>query len=263
MKKIICILLIVLMVSLCGCSMIFPGKIETLDNWSFQFNEETDDYSLFFGLQNEKGRYISANVDVDIRIVNDEKEEVFSGTKSVTKDDFDYFESKAKGEQFLAEVRIPASEIKSGKSGDGTVYFTVYMGDTILFDEVNCSALYCLPVEDIELYFETLPVEIKVKDYDGSTESIIEITEVSYTYDKDDYMPELDITLLGEKIYGNDSDYDTIGYKLYDSNGYLVDSGSIFLDSLNKGDKFKDDSINIYDITPGETYTLKLTESSW
>lgn len=33
--------------------------------------------------------------------------------------------------------------------------------------------------------------------------------------------------------------------------------------ALNQGDKFKDSSIVIYDITPGETYTLALREYDW
>ena len=41
-----------------------------------------------------------------------------------------------------------------------------------------------------------------------------------------------------------------ISYKLYDSAGYLVDSGNIYLSSLSAGDKFKDDSVVIYDILP-------------
>ena len=51
-----------------------------------------------------------------------------------------------------------------------------------------------------------------------------------------------------------------ISYKLYDSAGYLVDSGDIYLSSLSPGDKFKDNSVIIYDITPGESYTFQLSE---
>lgn len=61
----------------------------------------------------------------------------------------------------------------------------------------------------------------------------------------------------------SDSGYDMISYKLYDSAGYLVDSGNIYLSSLSAGDKFKDDSVVIYDITPGESYTFQLSEYSW
>lgn len=54
-----------------------------------------------------------------------------------------------------------------------------------------------------------------------------------------------------------------IDYKLYDSDDYIVDSGNIYLSGLSKGDKFRDDSIIIYDVIPGTTYVLKLTEYDW
>lgn len=229
----------------------------------FQYNQGTDDYSLFFGLQDDEGEAVSASVDADIRIVNDNGEEVFAATKSVTGDDFGYYESNAAGTQYLANIRIPTAEIKEGTSSNGIVYFTVYKGTIVRFDEVNCMALYCLPVSDIELVVDNLPVEIKVKGYDGNTESIIKITEVSYTFEKE-YTPQLKITLTGQKTYGSsNSSYDMISYKLYDSDEYLIDTGTVYLKSLDNGDKFKDNSIIIYGVTPGDTYSLRLTEYSW
>ena len=276
MKRITSVLLVILMLSLCGCSLLPADSskdvieilkdtdtIETLKGWSFQYNEGTNDYSLFFGLLNDKYTYIAADVDVDIRIVNDEDEEVYSATKTVTAKDFGNYESQAAGKQYLANVRIPASDIKNGKSNNGTVYLTVYKGNEVRFDEVNCSALYCLPVADVQLNVQDLPVELEVKEYDGSVESIISVTDVTYDYEKGIFS-QLKITISGQKTYGNSSGYgyDIISYKLYDSSGYLVESGNVYLKSLSAGDKFKEDSI-IYDVTPGETYSLQLTEYSW
>lgn len=264
MKKITAVLLAILLYSLCGCSA-FPTvseRIDTMKGWSFQYNQGTNDYSLFFELLDDKGKSVSANVDVDIRIVNDNSEEVFAATKSVTSENFGYYESNATGTQYLANIRIPAVEIEEGSASSGTVYFTVHKGTTVLFDEVNCMALYCLPISNIELTVDDLPVEIKVKGYDGKTESIIKITEVSYTFEKE-YTPQLQIILTGQKTYGSSSVYDMIAYKLYDSEKYLVDTGIIYLSSLDNGDKFKDDSIVIYDVVPGENYSLRLTEYSW
>lgn len=266
MKKILFVFSFSVILLLCGCSrkmssMFIENDIETLKSWSFQFNEGTNDYSLFFGLLNKSDEYISADVDVDIRIVNESGEEVYKGRKSVSKSDFSYYTSKVNGEQYLANVRIPMTDVISGKSSDGKVFFTVYQSDVCIFDEVNCSALSCLPIEDIQLTFDSLPKELKVKDYDGSTESIIKINDITYEFEKD-YSPQLNITVAGEKIYGNsNSDYDIISYKLYDSSENMVDANDIFLDSLSKGDKFRDDSIIIYDVIPGETYTLHLLES--
>lgn len=264
MKKFIVAVLIVFILSLSGCSFLpsvimDSNNIETLNGWSFQSNPETNDYSIFFGLLDNNDKYIAADVDIDIRIVNDEGEKVYSATKSVTSKDFGDYESKASGKQYLANVRIPASDIKAGKSSNGIVYLTVYKGEAFHFDEVNCTAQYCLPVADVNLSAEGLPVKIKVKGYDGSTESVLKITDVSYAYEKE-YPPQLKITFSGQKIDGNSSSYDIISYKLYDSNRYLIDSNNVYLDSLNTGDKFKDDSIVVYDITPGENYTLQFTE---
>lgn len=267
MKKCLSIVTLVVMLSLCGCSIlsgdVTNSNIETLKGWSFQHNSGTNDYSLFFGLLNENGKYISDEVNVDIRIINDKEEEVYSATKTVSKEDFGHYESQASGSQYLANVRISADEITKGKSNNGTVYLTVYKDDVVRFDEVNCSALYCLPVADVQLTFQNLPIEIKAKGYGGSTESIIKITEVQYVYEKD-FSPQLKIIVLGEKTYGkSNSVYDIVSYKLYDSNGYLIDSNNIYLSSLGVGDKFKEDSIIVYDIVPGETYSLQFSEYSY
>ena len=81
MKKSVLLLVLLLVIQLCGCSLVPVGTrtsdIETLKNWSFQHNEGTNDYSVFFALLTGSERYVSADVDVDIRIVNDNGEEVY------------------------------------------------------------------------------------------------------------------------------------------------------------------------------------------
>ena len=118
-------------------------------------------------------------------------------------------------------------------------------------------------IEDVRVKFDSFPLDLKVKDFMGNTVSVIQIQGAEFNFDKD-YSPNLTITITGEKKSGSsDSGYDMISYKLYDSAGYLVDSGNIYLSSLSAGDKFKDDSVVIYDITPGESYTFQLSEYSW
>ena len=254
-KRLSFLLNFLLLIWLCGCSS--SPAIESLNNWSFQYNEGTDDYSVFFELRDKSGNSISADVDVDIRIVNDRDEEVFKGTRSVSPDDFGYYISQAQGEQYLANIRIPASEITPGAGSSGKVYLTVYKADVVAFNEVNCDAFYCLPIKDIQLECGPFPIELNVKGFDGSITSKIQIDDVTYVYEKG-YTPTLTVTISGTKTYSNNnqyfsSAYDAISYKLYDSENYMVDSGSVYLNSLNQGDKFKDESIIIYDLIPGET----------
>ena len=68
-------LVVALLLSGCGSS---ASRVETLKSWSFQYNEGTSDYSLFFGLADKNDKSLSADVDVGIRIVNDADEEVYT-----------------------------------------------------------------------------------------------------------------------------------------------------------------------------------------
>ena len=262
MKRIFLMWWFVLALLLSGCGS-SASRVETLKSWSFQYNEGTNDYSIFFGLADKNDKPLSADVDIDIRIVNDEGEAVYTGTKSVSSDDYSYYTSQVAGEQYLANVRIPAAEIAAGKSANGKVYFTVYKENEVQFDEVNCDALYCLPIEDVQVTFDEFPLDLKVKDFMGGTASVIQIQGAEYKFDKD-YSPRLNITITGEKKSGSgNSRYDMVSYKLFDSAGYMIDSGNVYLSSLSAGDKFKDDSVVIYDVIPGESYVFQLSEYSW
>ena len=213
-------LVIALLLSGCGSS---ASRVETLKSWSFQYNEGTSDYSLFFGLADKNDKSLSADVDVDIRIVNDADEEVYAGTKSVSTDDFSYYTSQAAGEQYLANVRIPAAEIKAGTSASGTVYFTVYKENAVQFDEVNCDALYCLPIEDVQVTFDSFPLDLKVKDFMGSTASVIQIQGAEFKFDKD-YSPHLTITITGEKKSGSSDSGCTCQEKVDTKKGKITGS---------------------------------------
>lgn len=265
MKKLHLIILTAFILMISGCSAM-ENKVEVLKGWTFQHNEETSDYSLFFGLCDKNENYISADATVDIRIESEDGEIVYEDTRNITEEDFDTYTSQVAGERYLANIRIKEADIAPGSSSSGTVYFTVTGGEKFGFEECNCSALYCLPVKDIKLSVDNLPLELHQVSYDGSIESEFMITDVQYSVDNSLASSSMKITILGEKTSGNSDNlsYDMFNYKIYDSEGYMVDSGSVFVGpSLGAGDKFKDDSLVIYDLTPGETYTLQLLDSEW
>lgn len=247
---------------LCSCNLlktIKASSVETMNGWQFQYNEGTNDYSVFFALCDKNGKHLSSDCTVDIRIENDNGETVYRGTKNITERDFGTYSSQIAGERFLANVRIKANEIKKGTSASGKVYFTVTKKNAFAFDEVNCTALYCLPIKDTQLSVDSLPAEIQLKDYLGAISSKIVITDVQYKVDTALGTPMMSILVTGEKTFGtnNGLSLDSITYKLYDSEGFLSKSGSLYLGSgLGTGDKFKE-TITVYDVTPGETYTLK------
>lgn len=241
--------------------------VTKLRSWSFQYNDGTNDYSLFFSLVDDDDKELTASATVAIRIEDEKEHVLYEGIKQITSKDFSYYNSKTSGTHLYAEIRIDKSEIKKGYTSSGKVYLQVQNEDYFYFDEVNCSALYCLPIKGIKMVTQNaLPAEIVNRSYDNSIESKFLITDVSYTVDFDSFTePAIELEIKGKKTYESSSfSLNDFSYKLYDSDGYLVDSGSILLDTeLAVGDKFKDSSTTIYDLTPGETYTLVLSESDY
>ncbi len=230
--------------------------IATIKDWSFQYNDATDDFSLFFTLCNEDEEEVDASVAVDIRIVNDAGETVYEDSKLVFKSDFGYYSRRHEEAHYMANVRIEASEVIPGRSKDGIVYFTVWHSNGT-FGECNCD-IYDLPTRSIEILTESLPQTVHRISCDGTVEGSCRIDSV--TYQENDLTHTVTITVSGEKTYAGDSiysSYDGFKYKLYDSEGYMVDSGTVLLHDLSVGDKFRSDHILFLDGVPGEAYTVK------
>ncbi len=261
MKKSLLLIIVLLILSLVGCGT--SNTISTLEDWSFQYNSGTDDYSLFFALCNERGQNISAEVDVDIRIVNWADEIVFEDTKNVNVDDFNYYSSQVSDERFLANVRIPSSEIDKGQAANGIVYFTIFQNEYAIFDECNVAVLMDLPIKDFDIRAEELPVEVNSLSYDSSVSSTFRIENMHF--ETDGFLASsVIVTIEGIKTYekdymGYDLSMDVLNYKLYDSENFMVDSGSVFLNDLAKDDKFREDIV-FYELIPGETYTIKFED---
>ena len=51
----------------------------------------------------------------------------------------------------------------------------------------------------------------------------------------------------------------TVYVAVYSSEGYLEDSGTVMPDGIQEGDKSKDDSLMLYGLISGETYTLSFS----
>jgi hypothetical protein len=72
------------------------------------------------------------------------------------------------------------------------------------------------------------------------------------------------IYFSGEKTFdregNNYSRSSSIGYKVYDSDGFVVSSGTVYITALKVGDKFRNEKEYIWDITLGETYTLEIMD---
>lgn len=102
----------------------------------------------------------------------------------------------------------------------------------------------------------TLPETIS--SYSGKTrQSSALITDFSYTVSS----TSAKLTFTGEKTYdvegGGQSREVKVGWRLLDSEGYVVKDGVAYSTSVKAGEKFKNCTASIYSLEPGE-YTLEI-----
>lgn len=225
---------------------------------SVQYDKNKKEHTLLFSFKDIDGERIKAPAVVEIRIVNDNDEEVYSKTKIVRSYDFGIWTSAYYGERLLASVDIKDEEIKEGTSDEGKIYFKVNTG-YFSFGETTLD-IDNLPVKGVTVNMPKLPKTYNEYGYDGK-ETSVKITEITYKVSGDD----LYLYFTGEKMYDEEGKKYSrscyVGYKLKDSEGYVVSSGSFRTPSLATGEKFKNESEVLYNcIEPGETYTLELSD---
>ncbi|MDY3845463.1 MAG: hypothetical protein SOZ62_00940 [Eubacteriales bacterium] len=272
-KRIICLAMLLTMLLTSSTMLLSCGSDEevvSLSSWYVNQDDKKKEYNLFIGFLNKDDKYISTEVDVDIKIVNIKQEEVYTTTKHLTKDDFG--EHKEKNENnnrtvLLAKIIIPYSDIAPGKSNYGAFELTVHKDKENSFDEIKCS-ISSLPIKETVLNIEGLPLEFEIpNNYYGTSEnkkSVFRITEIKC----DPSFSSINASVTVSKVSGENADYyplKTIGYKVFDNSGNLMNEGSFYVENLKEitvgGSKDFEAYLSVNkEIVPGETYTLRIFE---
>ena len=107
----------------------------------------------------------------------------------------------------------------------------------------------------------SLPKTISTYHYSGDTQQdSSKITAFSYSGTS-----SITLKFTGEKTYdekgAGQSRSAHVGWKLYDSEGYVVKSGTAYSSSVKVGDKFKDCKDTIYGLENG-TYYLEIMDTN-
>ena len=164
--------------------------------------------------------------------------------------------------KFLAaSIYIYDDEITAGYSKSGKFYYTITASNGAAWDEYSLDISNDLPIKASTVILPELPNVIV--NYSGTRKkTAVKITEITYTIDDDD----LYIYFSGEKTYDiSGSGYSRavqVGWKLYDSEGYIVDSGTFYSPAIAVGEKFRNEKQTIWNIIkPGETYTLVISNT--
>ncbi len=236
--------------------------VDTMTSWSVRHEDTSDGEGyqlLFFALKDKDEKELAVPAIAEITITNSKGVVVYSQIRAVKTSDFSTWTSQKWGDQLLASIMIPDSEILPGKSSVGKIRFEVYNGSFFTFDFVEIDT-YDLPTKSTLLKTPSLPLTVNSYSYDGSVASKFSISDISYKISGDDMI----IVLSGKKLGEYDEDfgpYARFKYKLYDSEGYVIEQGTYYFPDLETGDKFKDEEIRLYDcVVAGEEYTLKISE---
>ena len=215
----------------------------------------TNGTNLWIRLCDENNEQYIAPFIIEIKIINDNGKTIYNETKNITSADFQQnADPSIPVPGPLAEIPILKENIVKDSVDSGTIYFKIYNPGYFMTGE-NGERKGSITGLMERLEVPTLPVTI------SSTNTITKITNVTYEVSGDN----LYIYLTGEKLYDSkSSSYSRackIGWKLYDSEGYLVDSGILYTDALRTGEKFKNAKVYCLDvIDPSLTYRLELVD---
>lgn len=238
---------------------LFKQTVETMSDWDFFYYDDFGKYVLVFELSDEDEEVLSSSGSVEIKIVNSDGVTVYNKSQAFTEKDFAEWTIDQTIEKYLASIYVAPSDITAGTSAEGKVYFTV-SGNDYYFEETVLDC-YDLPVKPITLTLPDLPKTVK-ENWSYGVWTKTRIDEVTYKIDGD----SLYFYFSGEKTYDHSGDNGdsmcVFVWKLYDTDDYLVDSGSVYIDGLSVGDKFKNEEAYSWGkIKPGQEYKLVLTDS--
>ena len=222
-------------------------NVEFISDRTIYYEDDGGYHCFCFALLDEDQNYLKVAATVKIRIVNDLGVEVYNKTVKVTSSNYSTWTDGV----VRASIYIYDNEIVPGATEDGKFYYQVTASDGSQFSEYSLD-VDDLPIKKTTVIIPSLPVTV------NSSKTSTKIINVTYELNTS----SITLKITGEKLYDCDGvNYSracAVRYKVYDSEGYIVDSGIYYTDALKVGDKFKNDEETIYfDVVPGETYTIE------
>lgn len=242
----------------------FTCKVDVLGTQVSQITDrqvsyygDSNSHKVFFSLLNSSKERVAANMNVAIKIINNNGEKVYEKTHQVTKNNYSNWTSQLLGTRYMASIDIPNSEIVKGSSEAGKIYVTV-TGKTAKFDEYSLSINklpYFSSSEKSSLKLPAIPTVLNNYSWRGLVDTKVMITNVQYSFEESsNNQVKLTLSFEGERIAAGVNDekneYTKISYKLY-KDGFVIKSGTTYTPSLNVGEKFKDEKEYFYSLEPG------------
>lgn len=240
-------------------------EIGYISDRSVQYNEAENQYVVFFGLQDMANRYTSSSGIAEIVITDGSDTVIYKRDISFSSADFtDWTNRTWDSSRYLCGLYIDRSDLDGAASSSGKLSLAVTLDNGIWFAE-KLLAIYDLPPVSVKINLPEIPCTYLDTRYSSYT-STVEITKLTYETKVNSsgtatLSVEAVMKLVSKTGKVNESNTVCVGYKLYDSDGIVVDSGHIYSNPIAIGEASKE-SFSIYDLDPRETYTLVFMNAS-
>lgn len=234
---------------------------EYLTDFLVIHEESLNEYIVYFGFKDINGSYLTYSGKADIKITNDQNENVYSRTVDVKPSMYDTYTRAYTGNQkyLLCKIKIPESEIKKGLSNMGECTLDFY-SDEMRFGTVSDN-LFSLPelkgneLAEIE-YNSSFWLK---RDKPSGAEwweldiSLFKITSIDMAY-----TGELKIQYEMQGVV-NGNDYFSFEAICYDDAGLILGKAEIFHEVAD-GQMFR---VNGFEFIPYGTTRLEFRTSKW
>ena len=243
----------------------YTPSIQYISDRTVDYDDTNKYHRVFFGLKDANGKYVTAKSGTaTIKIENTAGEIIYSKNVSFTASDFTTWTNKFwDSDRLLACIYIKDSELTKGSSDEGKLSISV-VADTANFDATTI-AIYNLPTKSISIKLPSTPQSFSDYGYRDNLEATIRVDKITYestVYDYDDVTVTFSFqTTMTYNSTPGTSKYVHIGYKLKNSSGIIVDSGTIGVSQSDTGDVSLTEKI-FFDLNMKETYTLELSNST-
>lgn len=240
-------------------------SIEYISDRRVQYDESNKQHIVFFGLQNSSNTYLSTSGIASITISDKSDAVIFQKDIAFSEKDFtDWTNQMWDSSRYLCGLYIKDTELQGSTSSSGNLTIKVTLDNGVYFDSQTLN-ISDLPSITVKVNLPAIPTTYTDMRYSSYT-STVQISKLEYSsevgYDGEATLHfDVVLKLLSKTENINESSTIAIGYKLYNSDNIVVDSGHIYSDPIAVGESSKDD-FSVYDLDPRDVYTLKFENAS-
>lgn len=266
------LVIIITLIALCLFGFLYTMSrnqiVSYMGNRTVDYDSANYRHRVFWTFFDQNNKAMKANASIKLVIRDVYSNVLYDKTTSV---DSSYYSDWTNMFQDNAKLKgciyINDNEILPGASETGTLSIYTEIPETGSYFEEETIKIDNLPTKDIDIVLSNpLPQSIRYS-FCGTLYTIVDVVDVRYSYQYYDWDNSVTLTLsfttkmTYNKNGNNSSDYSYITYKIYDSNGNIVESGDQIISPSSVGQSVVSDAI-IFNLSLNESYTIEIVDTN-